>query len=338
MINRTLQRRLWQSGFFLLFVFAPVFDIFRFDLSLGHFILFGQNWTLGLDAFQKGEMSTLQAVFNIAWRVFLPIALVIGVGVFVSWKYGRLYCGWLCPHFSVVETINRLMQRANGKPSIWEQKPLPQLQADQRVVKPNRLFWIPAAIAVLLFAFLWALVLLTYLLPPQRIYPQLLQGELSGGPLIFLGVATLVLCIEFALARHLFCRFGCAIGVFQSLAWMANKKAMVVGFDAAHADACRQCNNACDNVCPMRLKPRTVKRKMFTCTNCSACIQACDTHSALSHHAPLLKWVRNECALPVSDRGFGRYPEIPAHCFKHDDTASQAPGESLQAHIKETAS
>jgi ferredoxin-type protein NapH len=26
-------------------------------------------------------------------------------------------------------------------------------------------------------------------------------------------------------ARHLFCRFGCAVGLFQSLAWMANPKA-----------------------------------------------------------------------------------------------------------------
>jgi ferredoxin-type protein NapH len=31
-----------------------------------------------------------------------------------------------------------------------------------------------------------------------------------------------VFTLEFALARHLFCRFGCAVGLFQSLAWMAN--------------------------------------------------------------------------------------------------------------------
>jgi hypothetical protein len=36
--------------------------------------------------------------------------------------------------------------------------------------------------------------------------------------------ATTVLSLEFLFARHLFCRFGCAIGIFQSFAWMTNKR------------------------------------------------------------------------------------------------------------------
>jgi ferredoxin-type protein NapH len=113
---------------------------------------------------------------------------------------------------------------------------------------------------VLGFAFLWALVLLTYLLPPAEIYGNLISGTLTRNQTIFLTAATLVLTIEFLLARHLFCRFGCAVGLFQSLAWMANDRAMVVGFDTRRAAACQDCNNACDNACPMRLKPRTLKR------------------------------------------------------------------------------
>ena len=49
-------RRLTQAGFFLLFVLAPVFDIFRLDLNLGHLILFGFDWTLGLDDFAAGRI------------------------------------------------------------------------------------------------------------------------------------------------------------------------------------------------------------------------------------------------------------------------------------------
>ena len=39
------KRVLYQSGFFILFVFAPVFDLLRFDLTQGHLIVFGQPWT-----------------------------------------------------------------------------------------------------------------------------------------------------------------------------------------------------------------------------------------------------------------------------------------------------
>ena len=39
-------RRLTQAGFFLLFVFAPLLNLFRFDLDAGHFIVLGLPWTL----------------------------------------------------------------------------------------------------------------------------------------------------------------------------------------------------------------------------------------------------------------------------------------------------
>jgi hypothetical protein len=119
-------------------------------------------------------------------------------------------------------------------------------------------------------------VLLTYLLPPVEIYGNLWRGELTRNQFVFITAATIAFTLEFTLARHLFCRFGCAVGLFQSLVWMANRRAMVVGFDAAPRPRLRQLQRACDNACPMRLKPRSIKRKMFTCTQCASCVSACD--------------------------------------------------------------
>ncbi|HEB98848.1 MAG TPA: 4Fe-4S binding protein [Thiotrichales bacterium] len=269
-------RWLTRSGFFVLFVLAPPLDLFRLDLNQGHFYFLGMDWTLGLTAFQHGEIGPGQAVANLLLRGFLPIALVIGVGGWVAWRYGRLYCGWLCPHFSVVETINHLMLRASGKPSLWEHKPLPILQADGRRLEIQPVYWLWTLLAALGFAFLWAVSLLTYLLPPVTIYHNLLHAELTRNQGLFIGIATLLFSLEFLLARHLFCRFGCAIGFAQSVIWMANPRAMVVSFDKARGTACKDCVQACDNTCPMRLKPRKNKRHMFTCTQCSACLQACD--------------------------------------------------------------
>jgi len=269
-------RRLTRSGFFALFVLAPPLDLFRLDLTQGHFYFLGMDWTLGLTAFQRGEIGPSEAVTNLLLRGFLPIALVVGVGGWAAWRYGRLYCGWLCPHFSVVETINRLMLRASGRPSLWERKPLPAHQADGSLRTTSRIYWLWTLLAITGFAFLWAVSLLTYLLPPAEIYHNLLHAELTRNQALFIGVASLVFALEFLLARHLFCRFGCAIGLAQSVIWMANPHAMVVSFDKSRGTACRDCVQACDNVCPMRLNPRKNKRHMFTCTQCSECIQACD--------------------------------------------------------------
>jgi polyferredoxin len=292
-------RALFQIGFFVLFILAPPLDILRIDLTRGHAILLGFDWTLGIDGFIAGTDSVWVAAGNLLLRGFVPLFGGAGLLIWVAWRYGRLYCGWLCPHFSVVEFINGLMLRASGKPSLWEKRPLPALQPDGSIRRPDRRYWPVTLAAVLFFAFLWALVLLTYLLPPAEIYSNLLKGELTRNQTVFLVAATLALGVEFLFARHLFCRFGCAVGLFQSLAWMANRKAMVVGFDTPRAEACASCNNACDNACPMRLKPRTLKRKMFTCTECGECISACTQVQGGERGASLLDWVSGEAAEPV---------------------------------------
>ncbi len=314
MNRRQKQRLIIRSAFFILFIIAPPLDIFRLDLTLNHFIFFGEPWTLGMEALQRGEISPLQAAINIILRGFLPLVLVFGIGAWVSWRWGRLYCGWLCPHFSVVEMINSLMRRASGKPSLWEKQPLPEQQSDGTVIKPQPHWWWLTAIAIIGMSFIWALVLLTYLLPPAEIYSNLWHGTLTRNQSIFLTAATIIFCIEFTLARHFFCNYGCAIGVAQSLIWMGNKHAMVVGFNRSRVAECVNCDSSCEHACPMRLKPRSIKRQMFTCTQCMQCIQACER---VSKPNSLLSMVENECALDVSKRDFGKHPEIPSDCFKN---------------------
>lgn len=316
MADRQDTRFIFRVGFFALFFLAPPLDLLRFDLTVKHFILFGQPWTLGLEPFLSGQTGAGHAAWNLFWRGFLPVGGLVALVIWVSWKYGRLYCGWLCPHFSAVELINGLMRRAWGRPTLWERKRLPEQRPDGRIIRPRSVYWLPALLVVAAFAFLWALTLLTYLLPPKMIYANLINFELTRNQSIFLTAGTAVFVIDFLLARHLFCRFGCAVGLFQSLAWMANRRAMVVGFDGRRAEACIQCRSACDHACPMRLKPRSIKRKMFTCTQCTRCISACEDVQADDPEGSLLQWVQGECALDVSERDFGRRPTVRGDCFE----------------------
>ena len=296
-----LKRRITQTSFFILFIITPIFDLLRLDLHLGHFIFLGQNWTLGLDALQAGEGSVAEAVLNIFLRVFLPFFGLATAFLWVAWKYGRLYCGWLCPHFSVVETINSLMRKASGKFSIWDNKKSLN-KVDGSKIETDKRYWWLVYVAVVGFAFLWAVVFLTYLLPPKEIYYNLAHFELTRNQMIFIGAATILLSIEFMFARHFFCRFACAVGVFQSLVWMANKHAMVVSFDRKNAIQCQGCHVACEDECPMRLKPRSIKRHMFNCTECGRCLSACKQVQNKNDHASLLTWKDGQSAFQESDR------------------------------------
>ena len=143
-------------------------------------------------------------------------------------------------------------------------------------------------------------MLLTYVLPPAEIYANLAGLSFTRNQTVFLAIVTPALSVDFLFARHLFCRYMCSVGVFQSLIWMKNRDALVVGFDRARAGACSAClperESACNAVCPMRLKPRSIKRHMFTCTQCALCLEACAETQQDNPQGPLLTWVSGEAA------------------------------------------
>ena len=329
--NRTQVKRLaLQAGFFVLFILAPVFDLFRYDLAAGHAWILGMEWRLGLDDFLAGRIGAVEAGMNVLLRLFLPIVAGAGAFLWVAWKWGRLYCGWLCPHFSVVETINGLMRRASGKPSVWEKKPLPPWKADGTPWRADARWWLLVVPGAVFFALLWAVVLLTYLLPPAEVWGNLAHVALTRNQALFIGAATTVLSMEFLFARHLFCRYACAVGLFQSLAWMGNRDAMVVGFQRSRASDCSTClpdrRAACDAVCPMRLTPRNIKRHMFTCTQCGQCLEACEQSQRDNPQGPLLTWVSGEAARQ-NEAGFRFGREgMPAH------HAARTSADALTAH------
>lgn len=292
-------RQFTQVGFFLLFLLAPALDLLRFDLYSTQLWFLGHPWSLGIQAFKSGSgnsATTLQASAGIMLGLFVPLIAFIAVFLGIAYRYGRIYCGWLCPHFSVVEMLNDVLQRACGKLSLWDSRPTPRAH-----LTPKRRWWPVFIVSCALMGFLWAITLLTYLLPPSVIWGNLFNGTLTPNQLRFIGIGTVILTADFAFARHLFCRFGCAAGLFQSLAWMANPKGLVVSFARNRAKDCKTCDpprgSACDNSCPMRLKPRNIKRMMFSCVQCGQCLSACDESQHAQQKSPLLEWKIDVAAL-----------------------------------------
>ena len=284
MTDNQLQRSrlIVRSLFFLLFLLAPVLNIFRFDLTTTNFIVFNQvlsfgiskEWLLASDYWDTG--------LRILGYFILPIILTVVAGIYIFYKWGRLYCGWLCPHFSVVEYVNDLMNRRTGRVTIWENA---KFDSEQEAQRSKAFDWVVIVLVSMTIAFLWALGLLSYLLPPIPLYTDLINFEVDLYPLIFLLVATTVFTIDFVLARHLFCKYGCAFGVMQSLFWMMNR---------GRAKACQSCDKDCETACPMRLPVRSFKRAKFTCTQCAQCISACQEVQKDNPEGTLLDWSQGE--------------------------------------------
>lgn len=285
-----------QIGFYLLFLSAPALNLLRFDLYETQLWFLGLRWSLGIDALRLGQITATQAGLSVLLRGIVPALLLAGGFLTIAYRYGRLYCGWLCPHFSMVEMLNSLLHRACGKFSLWEisATPLKGRTAQAR-------WWPVFALSCILMGFVWSITLLTYLLPPAVIWSGLLQGTLTGNQARFILIGGALFSAEFAFARHFFCRFGCAVGLFQSLAWMANPRAMVVAFSRERARECRSCDaprgSACDSVCPMRLNPRNIKRMMFSCVQCGQCLDACESSQPSMAAHPNLEWKVGEGAL-----------------------------------------
>lgn len=145
-----------------------------------------------------------------------------------------------------------------------------------------------------MIGFSWALALLSYLLPPIPLYTDLVTGNLSFYPSMFLAIATSFFTLDFLFARHLFCKYGCAFGVVQSIAWMTHGRGQMVTFDTSRAAACRDCTKACDVACPMRLPTRSHKRAKFSCTQCLQCVSACREVQKDNPEGSLLSWQSGE--------------------------------------------
>ncbi len=287
-------RLITRTSFFLLFLFAPLLDIFRFDLTTTQFVVFGFRLSLDLTPEWLSQATALDAGLRILTRFVLPLFIIIASGLYIFWRWGRIYCGWLCPHFSVVEMLNGMMLRWLDRVTLWEPS------REVRPVWHRAIAFSMILVTAMFVAFTWAVGLLSYLMPPVPLYIAIFNFDVAFPQNVFLLAATIVFTLDFILARHLFCRYGCAVGLFQSLFWMMNTKAIVVSFDRDRAALCKDCDKDCEDACPMRLSVRGYKRAKFTCTQCAQCISACQNVQKDNPDGTLLDWSAGEKIKQVS--------------------------------------
>ena|GEM_PF-436704 len=255
--------RLIQPLFWAMVFLGPVFNLVRVDMLTQHMLYFGKSYP-----------------FNFNSLMWLPIGFygaVILIGI-ASFVWGRIFCGWACPHNTLTEwTIG--LRALVGR----EKMPVSLKRFMNRFPAP---LWVYRTVSILLgFALTFTLgVLLSfYVIPPNWGFAQYLSG--NPHPALVWGNGLLMLIGLFLLyAGHDFCRTCCPYGMAQSIsAYHENSRwrPMEIQFTGNKEDECKSCQG-CQSVCPVEIDPRDgtlvgqLKVGVFDgCFNCGECVDAC---------------------------------------------------------------
>lgn len=236
----------------------------QFNILDRRFILFGKIFTPD-DFF-------IFAVGMITFIVFVVLFTVI---------YGRIFCGWVCPQTIFMEMVFRkiefLIEGSAGEQKALDKSPWNLNKILRRGGKHIAFFTLSFVIANTFLAYIIGVEnLFRYISEPISQHFALLLGLL---------IFTFIFYSVFAFVRELACTVICPYGRLQSV--LLDKDTVVVAYDYKRGEPrekfnktkersggdCIDCNR-CVVVCPTGIDIRNGTQ--MECTNCTACIDACD--------------------------------------------------------------
>ena len=238
-----------------------------FNIIDQKFVIFG-------NIFWPQEMY-LFALSFILFIVFIIVFTII---------YGRLFCGWACPQTIFMEMVFRRIEywiEGDYKDQMrLRQAPWTTSKIAKRIAKHS---------AFLLISFLIANTFLAYIIGSEHLWSiQTSNIKHHLGGFLSISIFSLVFYGVFAWLREQVCTTICPYGRLQGV--LLDRNSMVVGYDhkrgevrskihknedriAAGKGDCIDCNH-CVQVCPTGIDIRNGTQ--LECTNCTACIDACD--------------------------------------------------------------
>lgn len=220
------------------------------------------------------------------WLVFFVIT---GLGFslfFVTALFGRVWCGWACPHTVFLDHVFRRIERwTEGdavRRRVLREAPLSLGKVVRVAVKHGLYVLAAASITHLLLAYFVSL--------PEVWAMMRTEPSRHWGAFVFMVVATGALYFNFAWFREQLCIVICPYGRIQSA--LIDDHSLVIGYDAARGEPrgkskagagdaalpqtagdCVDCNR-CVQVCPTGIDIR--QGLQMECVGCTACIDACD--------------------------------------------------------------
>jgi cytochrome c oxidase accessory protein FixG len=229
---------------------------------------------------ERSEFYLFGSTFNAQdfWLAFFPLSGAGFLLIVATALWGRVWCGYACPHTVFLEGVFRPIER-------WLEGPrTTRLRRNQAGPSFDK-FWRKALkhSIYLALSFVLAHVMVSYFVSLPRLYRMVL-GDPLDHPTAFVWAAalTLLLYVNFSWFREQLCLIVCPYGRLQSV--LTDHDTVVIGYDRERgeprgkatdpkAGACVDCNR-CVVVCPTGIDIRNGLQ--IDCVGCARCIDACD--------------------------------------------------------------
>jgi cytochrome c oxidase accessory protein FixG len=241
--------------------------------------------------------NVLERRFNILGFPFWPqdfylfvMAMIIGVVFVILFTviYGRIFCGWICPQTIFLEMVFRRIE-------FWidgdrgAQIKLQKQNWNFEKIRKRLTKWF----IFFLISFGIANVFLAYIIGSDKLYLMIEEGPLNhASNFIALLIFTGIFYFVFTWFREQVCIIACPYGRLQGV--LLDNKSINVAYDFVRGEKesgrakfnknedrtitgkgdCIDCHQ-CVNVCPTGIDIRNGTQ--LECTNCTACIDECDT-------------------------------------------------------------
>lgn len=219
--------------------------------------------------------------------VIIMIIAVVFVLLFTV-IFGRIFCGWICPQTIFLEMVFRRIE-------YWiegdrgSQMRLNKQEWNAEKIRKKGIKWT----IFFIVSFLIANVFLAYLVGSSKLFLMVKEGPITQmSNFIALLIFTGVFYFVFVWFREQVCIIACPYGRLQGV--LLDNKSINVAYDFVRGEKeagrakfnkkedraltgkgdCIDCKQ-CVNVCPMGIDIRNGTQ--LECTNCTACIDECDT-------------------------------------------------------------
>ncbi len=213
------------------------------------------------------------------WMAFF---FITGLGFslfFITSLFGRIWCGWACPHSVFLEQVFRPIERVIEGDATKRRKLDRQEWDGEKITKRGLKYGIYLIIAALI-----AHLFLAYFISIPQLYQWMTTSPKEHwGAFIFMAVATAIIYGNFSWFREQLCLVICPYGRLQSA--LIDDDSLIIGYDDARGEPrghakkegvgdCIDCMR-CVQVCPTGIDIR--QGLQMECIGCANCIDACNT-------------------------------------------------------------